>query len=47
MDGQFPNSPFFDQLSEDFRKFFEQPERQSRRRVPVPASLFLTAAPLV
>ena len=27
MDGQFRNSPFFDQLPEDMRKFFQQPER--------------------
>ena len=35
-DGQFPNSPFFDQLPEDFRKYFEQqpeqPEQPSRPR---------------
>ena len=40
MDGQFPNSPFFDQLPEDFRKFFEQPERREppprpRSREPI------------
>ncbi|MBO24528.1 MAG: hypothetical protein CMO65_04930, partial [Verrucomicrobiales bacterium] len=35
-DGQFPNSPFFDQLPEDFRKFFEQPER--REPPPPPRS---------
>ncbi|MED5495720.1 MAG: trypsin-like peptidase domain-containing protein, partial [Verrucomicrobiota bacterium] len=33
-DGQFPNSPFFDQLPEDFRKFFEQPERREPQPRP-------------
>lgn len=40
MDGQFRNSPFFDQLPEDMRKFFQQPERleppqRPRSREPI------------
>jgi len=33
-DGQFRNSPFFDQLPEDFRKYFEQPEQREQPQRP-------------